>query len=141
MDQLIEFCLHHPYMVGTTAMLLVAVLTFELRLRSQSDYAVTTPEAVRLINNGATIVDIRPQADYDAGHVIGAVNMTAADLSRGEEGKIRKKRGILVVCQSGSESARCVDGLRRTGFEGAFSLKDGVSGWLRDNQLLVPTKR
>ena len=67
--------------------------------------------------------------------------MAPADLAKGEEGRIKKKRGIVVVCENGSQSYRAVKALRAAGFDGAFSLKGGIGSWQRDNQLLVTGQR
>ena len=94
-----------------------------------------------MINQGATVVDIRDKARFEAGHVVDAVLMAPADLAKGEEGRIKKKRGIVVVCENGSQSYRAVKALRAAGFDGAFSLKGGIGSWQRDNQLLVTGQR
>ncbi|MBM4222167.1 MAG: rhodanese-like domain-containing protein, partial [Gammaproteobacteria bacterium] len=98
-------------------------------------------EVVRMINRGATVVDIRDKARFDAGHVVESVHMAADELARGEEGRIKKKRGVVVICENGGQSYRAVKALRAAGFDGAFSLKGGIGSWQRDSQPLVTGKR
>ncbi len=92
--------------------------------------------AVTLRDGGVETVE----ADL-AGHVVDAVLMAPADLAKGEEGRIKKKRGVVVICENGSQSYGTVKALRAAGFDGAFSLKGGIGSWQRDNQLLVTGQR
>jgi len=137
MDKLLEFAAANPYLVTATVLMLIAVVAFELRLRARAEFEVTVAEAVRMINGGAVVVDVRDAAAFAAGHIVNAVNMAPAELARGEEGRIKKKRGVVVVCNAGNQSVDCVRSLRAAGFEGAFSLAGGMGMWQRENQPLV----
>lgn len=141
MDKLLAFAAANPYLVTATVLMLIAVVAFELRLRARAGFEVSVAEAVRMINNGAVVVDVREPARFAAGHVVNAVNITPAELSKGEEGRIKKKRGVVVVCETGNESLHCARNLRAAGFDGAFSLGGGLDRWQRDNQPLVNPKR
>ena len=141
MDKILEFATANPYLVTATALVLIAVVAFELRLRARASFEVSVAETVRMINSGATVVDVRDAARFAAGHIVDAVNIPPAELVKGEEGKIKKKRAIVVVCDNGTESIQCARKLRAAGFDGAFSLGGGLDGWQRDNQPLVSAKR
>jgi rhodanese-related sulfurtransferase len=141
MDKLLAFAAANAYLVTATVLMLIAVVAFELRLRARSLYEVSVPEAVRMINNGAVVVDIREAARYGAGHIVNAVNIPPAELAKGEEGRIKRKRGVLVVCEAGNQSLDLARNLRAAGFDGAFSLAGGLDRWQRDNQPLVSAKR
>lgn len=141
MDRLLQFIAANPLLVGATLLMAIAVIAIELQLRARMLLEVSTAEAVRMINRGATVVDIRDKARFEAGHVVDAVLMAPDDLAKGEEGRIKKKRGVVVICESGSQSYRVVKALRAAGFDGAFSLKGGIGSWQRDNQLLVTGQR
>lgn len=137
MNKLLEFAAANPFLVTATVLMLIAVVAFELRLRARAAFEVNVPEAVRMINKGATVVDVRDAARFAAGHIVDAVNIPPAELAKGEEGRIKKKRGVVVVCNAGNESLECVRKLRAAGFDGAFSLGGGMDAWLRENQPLV----
>lgn len=141
MDKILEFANASPYLLTATALMLIAVVAFELRLRARASFEVSIPEAIRMINNGATVVDVRDATRFAAGHIVDAVNIPTAELAKGEEGKIKKKRAIVVVCENGTESLQCVRKLRAAGFNGAFSLGGGLEGWRRDNHPLFSGKR
>lgn len=141
MDNILVFAAAEPFLVTATVLMLVAVVAFELRLRARAGFEVSVAEAVRMINSGAVVVDVRDATRFAGGHIVDAVNIPPAELSKGEEGKIKKKRAVVVVCDNGSESVQCARKLRAAGFDGAFSLGGGLDGWLRDNQPLVSAKR
>ena len=140
MNQLIEFALRHPLLVGGTVVAILAAIINELRLRGQSGVAVPTPEAVRLINQGATVVDLREAARFATGHIVDAINVAPGELADKPDSRIKKKKPVLLVCETGSSSARLVNTLRKAGFENAWSLDGGVSAWQRENLPLVATR-
>ena len=141
MDRLLEFVAANPLLVTATVLMAIAVVAVEIQLRARALLEVSTAEAVRMINRGATVVDIRDQAAFDAGRIVDSLNITPADLAKGEEGRIKKKRGVVVICENGSKSYGAVKALRAAGFDGAFSLKGGIGSWQRDSQPLVKGKR
>jgi rhodanese-related sulfurtransferase len=141
MEKLVEFAAANAFLVAATALMLIAVIVLELRLRARADYEVSIAEAIGMINQGAVVVDLRQPERFAAGHIVDAVNMTPAELEKAEEGKIKKKRGVLIVCDNGAEGHRLAKLLRAAGFDGAFSLAGGLTGWRRENQPLVSGKR
>lgn len=140
MNTFLDFTLNHPLLIAGTVVMLLAVVVFELRLRARAGIEITIPEAVRMINKGATVVDVRSSEEFAAGHIVDAIGMKPEELRNPAEGRLKKKRGVLVVCENGNESQRCAQNLQNAGFTGAFSLKGGISGWRRENQPLVDAK-
>lgn len=137
MSQLIDFATRHPILVGGTVVALIATIANELRLRSQGGASVSAQGAVRLINQGATIVDLRDAARFNAGHIVDAINLTGDELVKNAESRLKKKRPVLLVCDNGSASARLASSLRKSGFENSWSLDGGHAAWERDNLPLV----
>lgn len=140
MAQIIEFTNNHPLLVAGTFLMLIAVLTYELRLRGRAVFEVTPTQAVRLINQGARVVDVREQAAFDAGHIAEALHMPAAGLTEAAGRKLKKNKPVVLVCDAGNASGRCVEPLRKAGFESAFSLQGGLAAWQRDNLPVVATR-
>lgn len=137
MAQLIDFALRHPLLVGGSCLALIATIVNEIRLRSQGSVSVPAPEAVRLINQGATVVDLRDAAKFKIGHILDAINLPAEELRANAEARLKKKRPVLLVCDSGSSSARLVSTLRQAGFESTWSLDGGQAAWERENLPVV----
>ena len=58
----------------------VAVIVYEVRERVQSFAALSAMQAVRLMNQGALVIDLRGKEAFDAGHIGDARNVPAAEL-------------------------------------------------------------
>ena len=52
MEQLIEFSNSHPLLVAGTILMALAVIFYELRMKTSSLTAISSVQAVRLINQG-----------------------------------------------------------------------------------------
>ena len=70
-DQLFEFVMNHPLLVGAFLLVLIAWIVYETR--SASSNAVSSTQATQLINReDAVVLDIRESKDFKAGHIAGA---------------------------------------------------------------------
>jgi rhodanese-related sulfurtransferase len=138
MGQLVEFAAHHPLLVAGLLATGFAAVFYELRLRGQGLSQVTAADAVRLINKGALVVDVRKAEEFQAGHIVGARNVAFDRLGQESEQLNKKKnRVVLTVCESGLTSAKAANLLRKAGYEAVFSLKSGLNGWRSENLPLV----
>jgi rhodanese-related sulfurtransferase len=137
MAQLVEFAANHVWLVTGLVVALLAVMFNEIRLRTQGATHVTAADAVRLINKGALVIDVRKPEEFQAGHIVNARNVPAERVQQGDEIHKKKDKILLAVCADGSTSGRAAGHLRKTGYENAFSLKGGLTGWRADNLPLV----
>lgn len=137
MEQLLEFVTRHPLLVGATVAAIVAAIAYEIRLRGQSGLSVPPSRAIELINQGATVVDVRDTESFNSGHIVDALNLPPEDLTAAAEKRLKKKRPVLLVCDNGSGSRRLVGTLRTAGFENAWALEGGLSAWTRENLPIV----
>jgi rhodanese-related sulfurtransferase len=136
-DQLLEFCGNHPLLVSGIVVAWLAVMVYEIRLKSQSFSHVSAAEAVRLMNAGAVVIDVRKPEEFAQGHIVSARNIEADAL--GNERKLLdkyKKKVVLTVCNSGLASNRAAMQLRREGIEQAFSIRGGLAAWKNENMPL-----
>lgn len=146
MNQLLEYATRHYYLVAATVVLALVAIVLELRQRRQGTLAISPAEAVGLMNRGGMLVlDVRTAAEYEAGHIIEARNIAAAELA----GKIDtlkkyKEKPVLVCCENGIASAGAAQTLRAQGFTMVVTLRGGLQSWRQDNMPLVkntPVKR
>lgn len=138
MGQLAEFASNHPYLAIAVVASLCAVVFYELRLRTQAGGQLSVAEVVRLINRGATVVDVRKPEEYGAGHIVNARNVPLGDIEADAKAVKKPKDKVLVtVCESGITSRKAVAALKRAGFENVFSLKGGIASWRADSLPLV----
>ena len=138
MAQLAEFAGNHVWLVAGLLAAWAAVMFYELKLRSGGTTHVTTADAVRLINKGALVIDVRKPEDYEKGHIVNARNVPLERVQQ-DDAAINKQKSkiLLAVCGDGASSGRAAGHLRKAGYENAFSLKGGLAGWRADNLPLV----
>lgn len=138
MSRLVEYITNHPFLVAAAAILAVLAIVFELRQRARGTSAIGPTDAVRLVNAGALVVDVRDAAAYEAGHIIDARSMPAAEVpQRAESLKKFKEKPIVVYCDRGLASAGAVRALQAQGFNKVVSLRGGLQSWLQDNLPVV----
>lgn len=73
------------------------------------------------------IIDIRGEADFQAGHIEGAVNSTLDNILTTAEAANGKP--VIVVCYTGQIAGHAVMALRLSGYADAKVMKWGMSGW------------
>ena len=134
MDRLLEFLSHHPWLGIATAVAAALIVVYEMRARAEGQFSVSPQELIRLMNQGALLLDLRPADQYQAGHLVGARQMSGeALLSAGETLKKHKEKTVVVYDDTGSLSAPAVRQLLAQGFTRAFTLRGGLAAWRADN--------
>jgi rhodanese-related sulfurtransferase len=134
MDRILEFASHHPWLAIATAVVAALVAVYEMRVRSESLISVSPQELIRLMNQGAVVLDLRPPEQYEAGHLAGARLVTGEQLLQASDSlKRHKERAVVVYDDSGSASAAAARQLARQGFSRAFTLRGGLAAWRADN--------
>jgi rhodanese-related sulfurtransferase len=138
MAQLVEFTGNHVWLVAGLLIASLAVMFYELKVRSLGATHVTAADAVRLINKGALVIDVRKPEDFSTGHIVNARNVPLERVQQDDDAINKHKNKILLaVCADGASSGRAAGALRKAGYENAFSLKGGIAGWRADNLPLV----
>ncbi len=67
-------------------------------------------------DDGIILLDVRTQAEYDGGHIPGAVCLPNEDISASLPLPFDKDAEILVYCRSGRRSAKAAEKLADMGF-------------------------
>ena len=81
-----------------------------------------------LVAAGATLVDVRSEAEYASGHLEGAVNMPVDRLQARAAALAAEKRPVVVYCASGMRSASAKRILRAAGVAEVHDL-GAMSRW------------
>jgi rhodanese-related sulfurtransferase len=140
MQRLLEYLGHHPYLAGATLLAAIAVVAFELRARVQAFAALSAVQAVRLMNQGALVIDLRSKELYDAGHIVDARNVPVAEIeSQADTLKKWRDRNVITYCDNGADGASAARTLMKLGFAKVFNLQGGLNAWVKDNLPLTKT--
>ena len=134
MQRLLEFIGNHAWLASAAILAAAAVAFYEIRERVQAFAALSTMQAVRLINQGALVLDLRGKELYDAGHIGDARNVPVAELaSQAETLKKWRDKSVITYCDSGANGANGARTLMKLGFTKVFSLQGGLNAWVKDN--------
>jgi rhodanese-related sulfurtransferase len=140
MQRLFEFIGHHPYLAGGAVFAAIVVAVYEVRSRVQAFAALSAMQAVRLMNQGALVLDLRPREAFDAGHIGDARNVPAAELeTQADALKKWRDKTVITYDDSGTAGAGAARTLTKLGFSKVFNLEGGLNAWVKDNLPLTKT--
>ncbi|HWS27426.1 MAG TPA: rhodanese-like domain-containing protein [Xanthomonadales bacterium] len=140
MTRFLEFVTNHPILWTLAVVLLVALAALELRNRARGTINLSIFDFTRQLNSENTLlIDLRPGADFDKGHIRGARHLTPSQVDPSAKEISKFKDGsVLLYCQSGITSGEVADRLLKAGFAKVYSLKGGISAWMQDQ---LPVER
>ena len=135
MERFPEFVANHLFLFSLLAAILM-LLIWNLFGDVLSGIKMLLPaEVTRLINSeDARVIDIRPQADFEKGHILDAINISADQLgSQLDKLKQYKEQGIILCCTSGVTATKEARKLMNEGFDKVYCLKGGIQAWQNAN--------
>lgn len=97
----------------------------ELGTVARTDVKAAAP---RVKKGEVTVLDVRNDGEFAAGHLPGAVHIPLGHLQQRLE-EIPRDKPILVQCQSGGRSAIATSLLQKLGVDGLTDLRGGFSEW------------
>jgi rhodanese-related sulfurtransferase len=91
---------------------------------------VSVAEVRERTQQGAVLIDVREDSEWDAGHAAGARHMGRGVIERDIVHEIPDKDAKLILyCGGGYRSALAADNLQKMGYRNVFSMKGGWSAW------------
>jgi rhodanese-related sulfurtransferase len=134
MQRLFEFVGHHPYLTSGAVLAAIALAVYEVMARVQAFAALSATQVVRLMNQGALVLDLRSKQSYDAGHIGEARHVPSAELeAQADSLKKWRDKNVIAYDDTGSGGAGAARTLIKLGFTKAASLEGGLNGWVKDN--------
>jgi rhodanese-related sulfurtransferase len=97
---------------------------------------VTREQAKKLIEEGAQLVDVRADHEWEAGRIPGATHLPLAELAERTE-EIDKERPVVLYCRGGNRSTMATAALAEAGYD-ASKLEEGIVGWSEAGLPLAP---
>ena len=107
-----------------------ALTTWTVAGRTLATVAQTTPAeaAAMAARGGATVVDVRGRAEWEAGHVPGASNIPVGYLAE-RLAELPTDKLVMVHCQSGARSAIAASVLQARGLTNVVNMVGGYTAW------------
>ena len=111
--------------------LTVALIYTEIARLFQGFQALSPAQLTDLINrDNAVVVDIRAQADFEKGHIVGAKNLVLSQFD--PEAKLlgkAKEQPVAIVCAAGMTAQGAAKKLVKAGFKRVGVLEGGIAAW------------
>ena len=140
MQRLFEFIGNHYFLAGGAVLAAVALAVYEVQARIQAFAALSAMQAVRLMNQGALVLDLRAKEAFDAGHIGDARNVPSADLAAQVDSlKKWREKAVIAYDDSGNGGANAARTLTKLGFTKVFNLEGGLHAWVKNNLPLTKT--
>ena len=103
-----------------------------LNTARQNLHIIDTQEAEALINQGATLLDVREPSEFDMGHLPNAVHIPRGllEFMVGNHPHLQDfTKQLVVYCKNGGRSTLAADLLQRMGFDNIHMLQGGFDNW------------
>ncbi|EKU47525.1 MULTISPECIES: rhodanese-like domain-containing protein [Brevibacterium] len=92
-----------------------------------SEPSVTVTE----IPDGAAIIDVREDDEWEAGHIEGAIHVPLGELPERLD-DLPLDDDMYIICRTGGRSLRATAWLNLNGFD-AYNVEGGMGSWNIDN--------
>lgn len=125
-------------LVGLT----IAIIGNEVSRLLRGYKSLVPAQVTALINQeNALVVDLRPYADFQKGHIAGSKNVLMSQFDpESKQLAPAKVLPIVLVCQSGMTVAGAAKRLKKAGFERVHVLDGGIAAWQQAELPLVKGK-
>ncbi|HVI25514.1 MAG TPA: rhodanese-like domain-containing protein [Xanthomonadaceae bacterium] len=129
--ELMAFAGRHPYLSLGLAALTVAILYNEIAGRLTGVKRIPPARLTALVNrDNALVVDLRPIAEFEKGHIAGAKNVQPSQFDPGHK-QLAAARAlpVVLVCKAGQSAGAAAKRLKQAGFEQVYVLEGGIQAW------------
>lgn len=136
MDKFILFLIEHYFY---SVPLLVIVILLIRSNAVKGGKKITPQDLVSLTNqDAAKLIDLRSPNEFADGHITGSINIPYADIEdRLHEIKLQEGKSLVLICDSGSQSANAGEVLNKSGYQNTVILSGGIGAWKLDNLPLI----
>lgn len=136
MQRFFEFMGNHPFLFGTLALLIIIFFMVESK---RSGKKIAPSELGLLVNNqNARLIDIRPKAKFETGHIQGSENIPFTELKNHLTNLSATTVPVIFVCEMGMQAGTAVALL---GKDNVYRLEGGILGWQSAGMPLVGAKK
>ena len=125
------FAGRHPLLLLALAGLTIAIVINELATLFRGFKGLGPAALTALVNrDNALVVDLRPQADFEKGHIPGSRNVQMSQFDPENKQLVAARAlPVVLVCKSGQTSSAAATRLRKAGFEHVYVLDGGIGAW------------
>ena len=138
-SDLLAFASAHPYLLLALAALTLALLYNEAMTLFRGFKGIGPAQLTALANrDNALVVDLRPVADFEKGHIPGAKNVQMSQFDPENKQLVAARAlPVVLVCKTGQSASGAAARLHKAGFERVYVLDGGIGAWQQADLPLV----
>ena len=125
------FAGRNPVLSLALAGLTIAIVFNEISGLFRGYKGLRPAELTGLVNrDNALVVDLRPSADFEKGHVAGSKNVQLSQFDpENKQLAPARELPVVLVCKAGDSASAAAKRLRKAGFKNVNLLEGGVQAW------------
>lgn len=132
MEQYFEFVGNHPILSIAWVGLFLAVVFTQIKKMTSPIKSLSPQLVTQKINRSdGVVVDIRNKAEFEKGHIAGAIHLAMEKIQKNELSSLEKSKTkpIIVVCNAGMSASGAASTLFKNGFADVCILQGGMNTW------------
>ncbi len=96
---------------------------------------ISVEETREKVKSGATLIDVREDNEWEAGHAEKATHIGRGVIERDIIGKFpNKNQELILYCGGGYRSALAADNLQKMGYINVLSMAGGWTAWQEQSE-------
>lgn len=131
LEELLAFAGRHQLLSIGLVGLTVAIVANEVAQLFRGYKTLRPAGLTALVNrDNALVVDLRPMADFEKGHIPGSKNVQMSQFDP-ENKQLAAARSlpVVLVCKTGQTAGQAAKRLKKAGFEHVHVLDGGIGAW------------
>jgi rhodanese-related sulfurtransferase len=139
MNEILLFAQNNLALSSAWMVVAIALIVTQFRLSALAPKSLSTQMLTNMVNReDAIVVDVRPQAEFNKGHIHGARNIPLSKLKENLKSLEKyENTPIIMVCANGITVASACSTLKKAGFQQVNKLAGGMGSWVGDNLPVV----
>ncbi len=139
MNEFMQFAQAHLALSSAWVVVAIVLAITQFRQMAAAPKSLTTQMLTNKVNRDkGVVIDIRPQAEYNKGHIHGAINIPLTKVKDSlKDLEKYKNTPIIMVCANGISVIGACNILKKSGMEQVFKLTGGMNSWVGDNLPVV----
>lgn len=131
LEELLAFAGRHQLLSLALVGLTLALIFTEIARLFRGFKGLRPAELTALVNrDNALVVDLRPMADFEKGHIPGSKNVQMSQFDpESKQLNAAKALPVVLVCKTGQTASGAASRLKKAGFERVYVLDGGIAGW------------
>jgi rhodanese-related sulfurtransferase len=94
--------------------------------------AIDIHEAKKRVENGAVLVDVREQHEFDEARIPGSILIPLSQFQQRYE-ELPKDKELVMQCRSGARSGQATEFLLANGYTDVVNMAGGILAWKEAN--------